>query len=121
MAFMLPLTLWIAVSNPVADCGCFGDAFLLSNWATFWKNVGLSVGLIWLWRYNRKIICLITPALQWICIVGSCIFIVTIELFGYMVQPLIDFRPYKIGERIVDSEESFEEDHNICLCMKKMV
>ena len=26
-----------------------------------------------------------------------------------MVQPLIDFRPYKIGERIVDSEESFEE------------
>ncbi len=109
MAFMLPLTLWIAVSNPVADCGCFGDAFLLSNWATFWKNVGLSVGLIWLWRYNRKIICLITPALQWICIVGSCIFIVTIELFGYMVQPLIDFRPYKIGERIVDSEESFEE------------
>ncbi len=109
MAVMLPLSLWLAIANPVPDCGCFGDAFVISNWATFWKNVGLSVGLIWLWRYNRKIICLITPALQWICIVGSCIFIVTIELFGYMVQPLIDFRPYKIGERIVDSEESFEE------------
>lgn len=31
MGFFTILTLFIALTDPVADCGCFGDAIILSN------------------------------------------------------------------------------------------
>ena len=46
MLIMTPLTLYIALEDPVKDCGCFGDAIVLSNWATFGKNIVLFVLVI---------------------------------------------------------------------------
>lgn len=104
MAFMLPLSLWVAVTNPVEDCGCFGDAFIISNWASFWKNVFLIIGVWWLIKYNKSTKWLITPALQWLVFLVTGVFIVIIEMFGYISQPLLDFRPYKIGKTLIDTE-----------------
>ena len=51
MAFMLPLTAYIAIYEPVADCGCFGEAWIISNTATFWKNVAITLALVFLlWK-----------------------------------------------------------------------
>lgn len=119
MAFMLPLSLWIAVSNPVADCGCFGDALIISNWATFWKNVLICIGIYWLLRHNNTAICLVTPALQWLAFVSSGVFIIVIELFGYISQPLLDFRPYKVGEDIVEFGKASENEPTFVFIYEK--
>lgn len=101
MLFFLPFSLWIAIENPVAECGCFGDALIISNWATFWKNILLTAGIVWLIFRNLTCICLITPAFQWLGVVSSGIFILVIELIGYYYQPLIDFRDYPIGTHLL--------------------
>ncbi len=110
MTFMVPLTLWIAVKNPVPDCGCFGDALVISNWATFWKNIILCLGIWWLIRNNKANTWLVTPALQWILFILTAIFIVVIELYGYVSQPLLDFRNYPVGEALIDGTESDGND-----------
>lgn len=106
MVVMLPLTLWIAISDPVADCGCFGDAYIISNWGTFWKNVALTAGIIWLLRYNKKVPCIVTPAFQWIASIATALFLFCVCWYGYNIQPMIDFRPFKTGVKIVDESQS---------------
>lgn len=101
MAFMLPLTLWIALYNPVADCGCFGDALLLSNWATFWKNVALAALTAWLLKYNDTIRCIIIPTVQEWALCLSAAFVTVIGFLGYNFQPLEDYRPYPEGEPLL--------------------
>lgn len=118
MCVMLPLTLWIAVANPVADCGCFGDFLIISNWATFWKNVALMAGVIWLLKFNRYSRCIISPALQWIAFLATLIFIGYIEVEGYLFQPLIDFRPYKVGGPLLSKRKRRKATP---LSMRKMV
>lgn len=101
MLFMTPLTLWIAISNPVPDCGCFGDALILSNWATFWKNILLCCALIWLCKFNQRASCAVTPYLQWLEFAASAAFILIILYQGFENQPLLDFRQYPVGSKLV--------------------
>lgn len=105
MLFMTPLTLWIAIKNPVADCGCFGDAYVISNWATFWKNIVISAATVWLLMNNRNARCIVSPPLQWLGFIADALFVGTVAVFGYFYQPLIDYRPYRIGEHLVEFSE----------------
>ncbi len=112
---MTPLTLWLAVTGAVPDCGCFGDALHLSNWATFGKNVLLLAGVTYLLLFNTSLRGIYGPAVQWIVMALSFAMVMAVAYYGYFVQPLIDYRPYPVGTQLIsstveDSDEASEDD-----------
>ncbi len=113
MAVMTPLTLWIALSDPVSDCGCFGDALVLTNWQTFWKNILFSAlaVLIYLWKEHSPK--LFSQRTDWIIAICAGGFSIALSIYCYFNLPIIDFRPYKNGTNIPESmmvPEGAEED-----------
>lgn len=97
---MTPLTLYIALTNPVSDCGCFGDAVVLTNWQTFWKNVVLIILAIVLVGLRKSV----RPLWSWwMEIVLATLAIAAIVLFMVWTSnhlPIKDFRPYRIGNHL---------------------
>ncbi|MBQ2208971.1 MAG: triose-phosphate isomerase [Prevotella sp.] len=97
---MTPLTLWLALANPVSDCGCFGDALVLTNWQTFWKNVVLLALALIVWRYPLQMVRFVSQSNQWIVINYTAIFILVVSGWSLYDLPYFDFRPYHIGANI---------------------
>lgn len=102
MACATPLTLYIAIANPVTDCGCFGDAVVLSNTATFFKNlVLLLLAVLVYWRSDIQYRTFGRHTSPWARL--WCIgFPLLIALYALLHQPMFDFRPYKIGNHLPD-------------------
>lgn len=100
MCVMTPLTLWLALANPIADCGCFGDAVTLTNWETFGKNVLLLVATATLMKWRRRITPLVTYRFSWLIALYAFLYIAGMTLYCYRELPVFDFRPYHIGADI---------------------
>lgn len=103
MVFYTPLTLYIAIYNPVTDCGCFGEALKITNWQTFWKNVVfLAMGIIlYMWHEHSTRDKRISKFLTVSGYTG--VFLLFVIYYCYYNLPIIDFRPYSIGTNIPES------------------
>ena len=97
MLVMTPFTLYLAIANPVSDCGCFGDALKLTNWETFWKNIVLLVLALWLFKHYRLVVKFISKKNQWIISMYGILYSVAIVSYCIFYLPIFDFRPYYIG------------------------
>ena len=101
MLGMTLITLWLTISNPIQDCGCFGDAIHLTNSQTFIKNLVLLVASIVVMRLPLYQVRFISKTNQWIATYFTMIFIVIVSLLSLYHLPLFDFRPYYIGQNIL--------------------
>ena len=100
MIMFTPLTLWLAVANPVTDCGCFGDALVITNWQTFFKNLIIDVFVVIIFLQRAKYKPAYNAFFQWSL---ACIFILAVfglEFYCLKNLPIVDFRPYHIGANI---------------------
>ena len=92
--FYTVLTLWLAVANPISDCGCFGDAVVLTNWQTFWKNVALLTASAVAWAVVRN-----DRGKRWSGVVSVVALVATaaFALYGLLWLPVVEKFPFGEG------------------------
>jgi uncharacterized membrane protein YphA (DoxX/SURF4 family) len=100
MSFFLILTFYIALRNPVTDCGCFGDALVITNWQTFYKNIIL-IALAGVIFYCRNLYVPYSKCLsEWLLVVFFAITGVGVSVYCYNHLPIMDFRPFHVGAHL---------------------
>lgn len=121
MTAMTLLTVYIAIADPVDDCGCFGDVLVLSNRATLAKNIVLLVAAMLCCRYYRLQKDFLSSGAKWFIALVSLCGIVIYTIYCTVNLPLIDFRPYKIGTdlREVVVHPSQQERFDVKIIYKK--
>lgn len=101
MLFFTGLTFILALTNPVTDCGCFGDAVVLTNWQTFYKNLIFLVPTIIIFIERKKFVSRFNN--KWQITLASFILvtIVSISIYSLNNLPIVDYRPYRVGQNLL--------------------
>ena len=97
MSIMTPLTLYLWIANPVSDCGCFGDALVLTNAESFGKNLILLMLAIVTFRSRTQLKSLITPQTDWIMQLYAILFPLILSPYCLRNLPILVVRPYLLG------------------------
>ena len=83
------------------DCGCFGDALILSNWQTFYKNIVI-LALVVISFSGRSKASWMNTSREWLTGITIAICITLFSFYNLFHLPVFDFRPYKVGTFIPD-------------------
>ncbi|MFC2117057.1 BT_3928 family protein [Bacteroidota bacterium] len=113
MSFFTVLTFILAIKNNVSDCGCFGDAIILSNWGTFFKNIIIMLFVLVIFFNRSEFKGLYSKKIEYLIVFGFTILTFGFELYNYNHLPIIDFRPYKVGNYLPGLMESPAPDVSV--------
>jgi uncharacterized membrane protein YphA (DoxX/SURF4 family) len=102
MVVFTPITFILALTNPVSDCGCFGDAVHLTNWKTFGKNIILAGLVLILFITRKQIKPHFSSLKEWLIIIFAAFLLILFSLINLRYLPAIDFLPYKTGVKIAE-------------------
>lgn len=123
MVFFTILTLILAIYNPVTDCGCFGDAIIMTNWQTFWKNIFLMIFTIVIFIERNTFQIKWNNVKQWTYLTVAFVIMIMLSVYYYNNLPLIDFRPYKVGtyipEKMIVPEDAQKAEYETILVYQK--
>lgn len=97
MVLLTPFTLYIALNNPVDECGCFGDALVLTNWETFYKNIFLLLLALLVFIKRNAIVPFVEGRRHWVITLIVTLIAVRFMTANINSLPVLDFRAYKVG------------------------
>jgi len=103
MIFFTGLTFVLALTNPVTDCGCFGDALVITNWQTFYKNIVLLALAVFVFKQRNNFRSKNGPMLSIAMTGATMVVYFYLVAYSYNHLPIIDFSPYKVGVNIPDA------------------
>ena len=106
LLFMLAFTIitfFIAIFEPVSDCGCFGDAIKLTNWETLFKNLIILPFSLLVFFKRNEFTCNLSGIKQHFLSFMGFAFTLGISAYSIYYLPVLDFRPYKVGANITES------------------
>ncbi len=118
MVFFTILTFILALTNPVSDCGCFGDALILTNWETFFKNIIIMIFVIIIIVGRKKFKNKLPQASEFSILLIGVIVILFVNIYSYRHLPLIDFLPWKKGNVIAEKVLPTPEKSEVFLIYK---
>ena len=117
------ITLFLAIFNPIQECGCFGEALKLTNWQTFDKNIVLLVFALILYFQRNNFIPIAPKSWERGFVGVYALLIILLSIYSYRHLPLIDFMEYKVGtdihEKLSMAENISEPTFGTTLIYKK--
>ena len=119
MLFFTPLTFYIMLEGTVSDCGCFGDAVVLTNDATFYKNLFLLLLSVVVFWGRKHFVCRISPRTRWVVALFSLLYIIVIQGVSLSSLPVIDFRPYAIGNNLREMVQGEPDEYDVLVTYEK--
>jgi hypothetical protein len=118
MLLFTPLTLWLAISNKVDDCGCFGDFLVMTNWETFYKNLVILAFVLILFFTRAQFKNRLGSIKQLLVGVIGILVIAFTMYDAYQHLPRFDFRPFYRGAHISENMLPTPEISEITLVYK---
>ncbi|MDD4639687.1 MAG: hypothetical protein PHT63_08060, partial [Bacteroidales bacterium] len=97
ISFFTTLTLFLAIFNPIQDCGCFGEAIKLTNWQTFLKNIVLLALALVVYFQRRHFLPIAPVWLERIFAILFILFTLTLSIYSFINLPMIDFTNLRTG------------------------
>ncbi|MBC8047302.1 MAG: DoxX family protein, partial [Fimbriimonadaceae bacterium] len=100
MLFFTWLTGYSAITGKVTDCGCFGDAIPLTPWESFYKDIILTILILFIFALRKHIKPMFNNVFGFALFFAASAFTIWVTVHVQNHDVFKDFRPYAVGENI---------------------
>lgn len=114
-----PFTLYVAISDIVPDCGCFGDAIGMSNTASFLKNLFLLMLSVIVFLGRRRFVANISAKSRWMVFLFAVFYISFVETVSLSYIPVLDFRHYAVGNNLRELVQGEGDVYKVVMTYEK--